>query len=254
MPDPPIFDTRKCAVETLPSVLNKPVVTNCHVPEPPPPIYDCGNLTLDIPPPAPVGTPGVQGLPGPQGLQGFDGIQVSGPPGIQGPGGPQGPPGSPQGPQGIAGLQGPAGPQGPQGGIGLQGLNGLQGPQGLQGLRGPQGPYGIGLTGPAGPTGPPGGTGTQGPPGDPGYPGYPGPQGPQGDKLAIVYSPVAASYVGLICTEAPEAYTSGGRVVEEMHDELVELVGGEVFALLLERIGPPMPSGSRPLRLSPRKG
>jgi hypothetical protein len=56
------------------------------------------------------------------------------------------------------------------------------------------------------------------------------------------------------CTEAPEAYTSGGRVVEEMHDELVELVGSEVFALLLERIGPSTPSGSRPLRLSPRKG
>ncbi len=172
---------------------------------------------------------------GPEGPQGPGG-GPTGPPGSDGATGPPGPPGpggGPQGPTGPVGGMGPEGPQGPSGPAGAAGAQGpgggppgVQGPSGPEGSQGPQGPGG-GPQGPSGPTGPTGPASTV--PGPTGPPGPIGPRGLPGDpcagKLAIV--PFRDHFVGLFCTEMPEArfedlltYTLG----VQHHQPTVELL------------------------------
>jgi hypothetical protein len=109
---------------------------------------------------------------------------------------------------------------GPPGYRGLQGYRGRPGPDGNQGPQGPPGVYG-----------PPGPQGPQGPPGTP------------GDKYAIVET--RAGWVGLLCTEMPEARFEDVIVVDNLSQvtvlhvpldpcflETIEPVSATVISLL----------------------
>lgn len=105
---PPVFDTTRCPVSSIPAVGDFTFISDCTVPVAPSSVFDFPDIPISGPP-APTG--GGSGT-GPQG--------PPGPPGARGEPGPQGDPGptgatGPAGPTGATGATGPAGPTGPQG-------------------------------------------------------------------------------------------------------------------------------------------
>jgi hypothetical protein len=76
----PVFDTSRCPVPGLQSVMGWHLVEDCNVPTAPPPIFSCDPVVDIQPPPSYLGVQGFQGVPGPpggsyQGYQGFQGLQ-----------------------------------------------------------------------------------------------------------------------------------------------------------------------------------
>ncbi len=128
----PVFDTTRCDVPGLQSIIGWHLLSDCNVPTAPPPIHSCDPVINLAAPPSFLGLQGFQGVAGLPGLnfqgsQGFQGFQ-----GVQGF----------QGLQGLQGFQG-LGFQGFQGVQGFQGIAGVVGFQGLPGIQGPPGPSGT---------------------------------------------------------------------------------------------------------------
>lgn len=69
-----VFNTNtKCSLPSIPAIGNFDFISDCTVPETPPPIYECPDLEFDLPfagPAGPVGPPGSPGIPGGPGIAG----------------------------------------------------------------------------------------------------------------------------------------------------------------------------------------
>lgn len=69
-----VFNTNtKCSLPSIPAIGNFDFISDCTVPETPPPIYECPDLEFDLPfagPAGPVGPPGSPGIPGVPGIAG----------------------------------------------------------------------------------------------------------------------------------------------------------------------------------------
>jgi len=63
-----VFDTTtKCSLPSIPAIGGFDFISDCTVPDAPPPIYECPDLEFDLPfagPPGPPGVPGPPGIPG----------------------------------------------------------------------------------------------------------------------------------------------------------------------------------------------
>lgn len=72
-----VFNTNtKCSLPSIPAIGNFDFISDCTVPETPPPIYECPDLEFDLPfagPAGPVGPPGSPGIPGVPGVAGITG-------------------------------------------------------------------------------------------------------------------------------------------------------------------------------------
>lgn len=70
-----VFNTNtKCSLPSIPAIGNFDFISDCTVPETPPPIYECPDLEFDLPFAGPPGPAGIAGPPGPPGVAGVAGI------------------------------------------------------------------------------------------------------------------------------------------------------------------------------------
>jgi hypothetical protein len=61
---PPVFDTSKCSLPSIPAIGDFSFIADCAIPEAPPPIFECPDLSFDLPIAGPAGMPGKDGMPG----------------------------------------------------------------------------------------------------------------------------------------------------------------------------------------------
>jgi hypothetical protein len=144
---PEVFDSSKCGLPSIGAISDFAFVSDCVVPEPPPPINDCPNIDVNSP--------------------------LIPPPGIAGPAGPAGP----EGPCAKVSLSATA--VAVPGTVPSVSISPNKGTDCFS-------KFDIKFWLPRGPAGPPGADGAPGADGGPGPPGVPGPPGPPGGGVIFI--------------------------------------------------------------------